>query len=1136
MSPNGSADAVGREDSLNRVLADFLDALEFEGRVDLPAWQTRHPAFASELADLVAARQEIGEALGAQTPRASGPDTGAPCAAPPLGRLGEYELIEELGHGGMGRVYKARQRGLGRLVALKVIRAGAAATNDDRLRFRTEAEAAARLDHPNIVPVYEVGEHDGQPYLAARYVEGEPLSRRLDRFRDDPRAAAALVATLARAVHHAHQRGVLHRDLKPGNVLLERRAGDAGPAVPHVTDFGLARLLDQDSGLTRTGELVGTPSYMAPEQAGGGSAAITTATDIHGLGAILYALLTGRPPFAGPTVLDTLERVKWRDPDPPRRSNPKVDRDLETICLTCLAKDHGRRYASAEALAEDLENWLGHRSIAARRASARERLAKWVRRRPAAAALAAVSALAVVAALAGSLWHAHALGEALADSDRLRREGLAREARLRDHLYVADMRLAKEAWDSGDLPQLAEALERQRPGQGEPDRRGFEWHWLQRCLGVRACTLQAHDGGLLCAAVSPDDRFLVTADRKGAVKIWDLASRRQVARLAGHTHEVQRAVFAPDGRTLATCSTDRTVRLWDVGAWTERACLRGHLMTVTAVAFSPDGKLLASASRDRRVVLWALPQGRIARAWRAHADVVHDVAFTPDGRTLVSLGTKDKLAKLWDVATGTQKGECLCPAEGLSLAVSPDGRTLAMGGYGHAVTLWRPGAAGAEREDLPVLWTVRALAFSPCGSRLAAACDSGMLRVWEVSRDFRQESPSRTVRRGGGKGRAAVFARRGALLVTASEDEGTAEFWDAARLGGCERIPSLSRGLSDVALAPHGKAALSHVGPDRRCLLLDLGDRRVERTFAVPPGGDPHRVAVSPNGRTVAASCVDKRVRLWDTASGRQLLALDHPAAVDEVAFSPTLLPAEPRPAEPVRQAGKDPSRQGGQEKKRLLATGCADGTARLWELPSGAPHGTCASWPCATGCGGDSLAFAADGRTLAAGASGHAIRVLLWDPATGQPRHELTDAGTAARRQTPAKAPPSGEHGLSVTAVAFAPDGDTLAAAGSDGVIRLWDVPSGALRVTFSGHVGTVRRLAFAPDGRTLASLGEDRTVKLWHPGTGQQLFTLAAQPEPLVGLAFAPDGRLLAAGARTQDGNGPSALLLWRAERAGP
>jgi WD40 repeat protein len=1107
MAPNGSTEPTAHEDGLNRVLADFLDALGRGERVDLPAWQARYPAFAAELADLLAARREASAALGKETPPLGRPGGGVPPAAPPLGPLGEYDLLEELGHGGMGRVYKARQRGLGRLVALKVIRAGAAATADERLRFRTEAEAAARLDHPNIVPVYEVGEHDGQPYLAARYVEGASLSRHLDRFRDDPRAAAALVAALARAVHHAHQRGVLHRDLKPSNVLLEWRGG--GPPVPHVADFGLARLLDQDSGLTRTGDLVGTPSYMAPEQASGGGAAVTTATDVHGLGAILYALLTGRAPYEGPTVLETLERVKGREPDPPRRLNPKVDRDLQTVCLTCLAKDPRRRYASAQALAEDLENWLGHRPIAARPAGARERLAKWVRRHPAATAVACVSAAAVLAALAASLWHAHVLGEALADSDRLRREGLAREARLRDFLYVADMRLAKEAWDSGDLPQLAEVLERQRPRAGEADRRGFEWYWLKWCLGTRAGTLQAHDGGLLCAAVSPDDRFLVTADRKGAVKVWDLASRRPVCGLAGHSNEVQRAVFSPDGRTLATCSTDRTVRLWDVAAWTERACLRGHWTTVTSVAFAPDGKLLASAGRDHRIVLWELPQGRVVRAWQAHhvgkREVVHDVRFTPDGRALVSVG-EDGTARTWDVATGAERARRSCPCEPLGLALSADGKLLATGGYGARVSLWTE--AGEPRADLQVSWTVRALAFAPSGTQLVAACDSGMLCVWDVAPDGRAARLSKVLRRGGGKGRAAVFARRGALLVTASEDEGTVEFWDPARLGGCEVIPSLPPDVTDVALSSRHRAATSHSGV--AVCLLDLEGRRIERTLALPAGVEVFGVALSSDGRIVAAACADTQARLWEVATGRQILALAHGARVNAVAFSPA----------------------GG-----LVATAGAKGTARLWELPSGALR---QSWAAQTGAAHAPalcLAFAGDGRTLAVGGSAHAMTVTLWDPATGARQGELRDRGPGATRpSSPPKAPPAGEHAFSVDAVAFSPDGATVVAACSDGVIRLWEVSSGELRRRFSGHVGAVRGLAFAPDGRTLASLGDDKTVKLWHPGTGQQLFTLATHTDRLAGLAFAGDGRLLVAGGRTQNGAGPSALLLWRGEAARP
>jgi WD40 repeat protein len=1111
---NGQIESAAREDALNRVLADLLDALGRGDPVDLPAWQARHPSFAAELADLVTARREVGAALPVERPTESGTDTAAPGPSATLGMLGDYELLEELGEGGMGRVYKARQRRLGRLVALKIMRAGAPASEADRLRFRTEADAAARLDHPNIVPVYDVGELDGVPYIAARYVEGGPLSRHVERFRDNPRTAAELLAVLARAVHHAHQRGVLHRDLKPGNILLEWRTKDAAAPVPHVTDFGLARLLDQDSALTRTGDLVGTPSYMAPEQATGGSAAITTATDVHGLGAVLYALLTGRPPFAGPTALETLERVKGCEPDTPRRLNSKVDRDLETICLTCLAKDPRRRYVSALALADDLENWLGHRPIAARPTCTRERLAKWIRRRPAAAAFAGLCAVIILAVLAGSLWHAHTLGEALADSDRLRHEGLAREAHLRDLVYVADMRLAKEAWDSGDLRHLAVLLDRQRPADGEPDRRGFEWHWLKWCLGIRLGTLKAHDGGLLCAAVSPDDRFLVTTDRKGTVKVWDLASHQPITTLPGHTDEVQRAVFSSDGRTLATCSTDQTVRLWDVATWTKRACLRGgHEMTVRSVAFSPDGKLLASAGSDQRIVLWELPQGRPVRSWKAHDDMAHDVVFTSDGRKLVSVGNKDGIAKLWDVASGTERARCSSPSDLLSVALSPDGKTAAMSGHGNIVSLWSMVDPSVPRTDLPVPFSVRAVAFAPSGSQLVATGGTGIFSVWDVGALARDSRPSRTVRWDGGNGRAAVFARHGALLVTASEENGTVEFWDTARLGGCETMPIHPHPLlpplvMDVALSPNGQAASVHWMGE--VCLLELAKRWNKWIRLIPPESHARKwgdkwtaglnaVAFSPDGRTAAVGCADHRTRLWDIEYARQVLMLDHGAWVRAVAFSPT----------------------GG-----LFATAGDNGDVRLWELPSGTLRATCASQARPSLC----LAFAADGRTLASAGFDHVLAVDLWDPSTGEHQRRLTDPGL-----TPA-AQPVGEAKFHVDAVAFSADGAALAAGCSDGVIRLWDIATGELRQTFSGHVGAVDRVAFAPHGRTLASQGEDNVLNLWHLATGQKLFSLDTRGQELRGLAFSRDGRLLVAGARSANKDGPSSLLLWRAEQAGP
>jgi tetratricopeptide (TPR) repeat protein/tRNA A-37 threonylcarbamoyl transferase component Bud32 len=319
--------------------------------------------------------------------------------AAPAERFGDYDLLQMIARGGMGAVYKARHRPLNRLVALKMITAGRFASAAERQRFRNEAEAVAGLDHPNIVPVYEVGEVEGQPFFAMKLVEGGSLAGRWEAYRAAPRDAARLVADVARAVHYAHQHGILHRDLKPSNILLD------ADGRPHVTDFGLAKRLGGAAGaeLTQSGAIIGTPAYMAPEQASGRRGTVTTATDVYGLGSVLYALLTGRPPFAQDDVADVLDRLLTRDPEPPGRSNPRLGRDLELICLKCLQKEPGRRYPSALAVAEELERHLEGRPLALTRPVGRgERLWRWCRRNPAWAALALGMTLAAATIAVGS--------------------------------------------------------------------------------------------------------------------------------------------------------------------------------------------------------------------------------------------------------------------------------------------------------------------------------------------------------------------------------------------------------------------------------------------------------------------------------------------------------------------------------------------------------------------------------------------------------------------------------------------------------------------------------------------------------------------------------------------------------------
>src|SRR5216117_2748024 len=352
-----------------------------------------------------AANRRMGESARSPSPRFSDSPFQS---VPMLGELGDYELLEEIGRGGQGVVFRARQKRLNRTVALKVISLGQWASKAHLKRFRREAEAAASLDHPCIVPIYEVDERDGSCYFSMKFVEGGQLDEVVRRTLMSIRQAAELIAKIARTVHYAHEHGILHRDIKPGNVLLDEKG------EPHLTDFGLARLIETESTVTRTLEVLGTPSYMAPEQAVGNNDAVSSVTDVYGLGAVFYQLLTGQPPFAGGTTYETIKLLLDTEPRQPRVLNPKIDRDLSTICLKCLEKDSQRRYPSALALAEDIERWLKHEPIQARRAGVFTRGRKWVRRNPTSALLAA-SLVALAAAAGWIVWKSEMIAHPLAN-------------------------------------------------------------------------------------------------------------------------------------------------------------------------------------------------------------------------------------------------------------------------------------------------------------------------------------------------------------------------------------------------------------------------------------------------------------------------------------------------------------------------------------------------------------------------------------------------------------------------------------------------------------------------------------------------------------------------------------------------
>ena len=712
-----------------------------------------------------------------------------PPTPPLLPSVPGYEILGELGRGGMGVVYQARQLGFNRIVALKMILSGSHACAEERERFHIEAQAVARLQHPNIVQVHEVGEHEGKPFFSMEFCPGGELDRKLNATPLPPAEAAALVETLAQAVHHAHERGVVHRDLKPANVLL------AEDGTPKITDFGLAKRLDE-AGRTQSGSVLGTPSYMAPEQAGGRSKEIGPATDVYALGAILYGCLTGRPPFQGPSALDTLTQVLTADPVPPRQLQPRTPHDLETICLKCLEKQPARRYATAAELADDLGRWRRGEAVRAQPPSLGYLLWKQFRRHRAPLTVAAGMIVLLVAVVTTAFvlllaaWDRAQKNYETADQRRKdvekkegelrsalqqKQDALDAEQRTRDRLNKQLSILARSYADRGDaefragnvrdsLNWMLRAYE-VAPGT-DPLRPSYFRRIPDRGRSFCRLTLW-HDGAVNAASFSPDGRTVVTTSWDRTARLWDAESGKELLRLT-HDAEVWAASFSPDGRTVATASDDKTARLWDAAGGNELHRL-AHDGPVYAVSFSPDGRTLVTASRDGTARVWDVaggtelyrlrhedavwgasfsPDGRTiatasrdgtARLWDAagkelrpfHHDGPVNVAwFSPDGRTLLT-ASGDRTAGLWDVAGGQELQRFPHDAEVLGASFSPDGRTVVTASYDHTARLW-DAASGKELQRFPHDAEVLGASFSPDGRTVVTVSRDKAARLWEV--------------------------------------------------------------------------------------------------------------------------------------------------------------------------------------------------------------------------------------------------------------------------------------------------------------------------------------------------------------------------------------------------------------------
>jgi WD40 repeat protein/serine/threonine protein kinase len=1009
-----------------------------------------------------------------------------------------YTLLRELSRSPVGVVtYKASQLLPERTVFLKLVEA----RNDPRRLGRdnllAEIELCGRLQHPNIARIYDVGERDGLFYCALEYADGGRLA---DKLAGEPMTIPQVVAfmhSLASVVDYLHVQDVLHRGLSPASVFLTR------DGAPRITDFGSARYRDE-RGPADADVRVGDLGFLAPEQVGERVREISRATDVYGLGAILYGLLTGRPPFRAKTAEDTLDDILYSRLAPPSRVRSGIPADLEAICLKCLRREPRTRYRGAADLASELRRFQRNEPVLARPIGMFRRFGRWVRRGKTKAAMLAVILLAALAVPVawiigrssdkdGSSQKSSAkeIDRRLREAQQQTQTAQAREQRT---AYILKLDRAQHEWRQGHLPAARQLLD-----ECPVDMRGWEWHYLQRL------------------------------------------ARQEITPLEGHGPGATFVALSPSGGTILSAGQDRVVRAWNMGG--QRLAfqsLAGHL--ISALTYSPTGKQFASGGHDGNVTIWNAQNGQLERTLRGHTGAVAEVAFSPDGARLGTIGT-DHTLRVWDAATGNElfvvnKNGPASDLHGVSF--SPDSRKVAAGTFTFTKPpLERCEIKGWEATTGADAFTLRghygvitAVTFSPDGKHLASSSLDDTVRIWD------RADPKKVTVLSQRQGLVPnlTYSRDGSQL-SADGFDSTLEIWDTATGKLVRKLKHPA--WSSFAISPDRQRIVcaNQAGQVELWLFRDSADGTILRGHTRPITG----LAYNPNGGTLASvsgtvltSPRDGRqigvwageLKLWDTAANREAAhpRFDWaPGPMSCVAFLPDNRVATGcwNLSNNTGEVKLWDTRTGGSSQvvlglKSLITSVACSRDGRQLAYADNLGNITVRDVQAGVDCytlnrsnGGfqakgpwNTVLFSPDGQRLAAAGPDWPRgggNLKAWDASRGWEQYDVMGHNAVRNPQ-------------GILAAAFSADGSLLATAGADDVVTIWQANTGKEPRKLIGHAGEVTTVTFHPDGKRLVSGGRDGTVRIWDPESGQELFTLRGFPGPVSYVAFSPDGARLA------------------------